>query len=46
MKKNKLSLTEHPVEKTILKMAGGMLFGFIAMSAFFKETSPTAKKIR
>ncbi|MBN1647842.1 MAG: MATE family efflux transporter [Spirochaetales bacterium] len=30
----KMQLTEGPVAPTILKMAGGMLFGFVAMSAF------------
>jgi Na+-driven multidrug efflux pump len=34
MKKNKINLIEDPVAPTILKMVGGMLFGFVAMSAF------------
>ena len=34
MKKNKANLTEDPIVPVILKMAGGMLFGFAAMSIF------------
>ena len=34
MKNNKINLLKGPVAWTILKMAGGMLFGFAAMSAF------------
>ncbi|MBN2443713.1 MAG: MATE family efflux transporter [Spirochaetales bacterium] len=34
MIRTKINLTEGPVAPAILKMAGGMLFGFVAMSAF------------
>lgn len=34
MKRTKINLTEGPVAPAILKMAGGMLIGFVAMSAF------------
>ena len=34
MKSRRANLTEGPIASTIFRMAGGMLFGFIAMSAF------------
>lgn len=34
MRKNRINLTEDPVASTIIKMAGGMLFGIVAMSVY------------